>query len=37
VQVGIDIHSFASEILDITKLAADGPIFGLVRAERSAV
>ncbi|MCA1717129.1 MAG: hypothetical protein LC781_09905 [Actinobacteria bacterium] len=37
VLVGIDIHSFASEIVDITKLEAEGPIFGLVRAERRAV
>ena len=32
VPVGLDIHSFASEIVDITKLEAEGPIFGLVRA-----
>jgi uncharacterized protein YuzE len=32
VPVGIDIDSFASEIVDITKLEAEGPIFGLVRA-----
>jgi uncharacterized protein YuzE len=31
VPVGIDIHSFASEIVDLTKLEAEGPIFGLVR------
>ena len=29
--VGIDIQSFASRILDLTKLEAEGPIFGLVR------
>jgi len=34
VPVGIDIHSFASEIVDISKLEAEGPIFGLVRTER---
>ena len=33
VPVGIDIHSFASEVVDITKLEAEGPIFGLVRAK----
>lgn len=33
VPVGIDIDSFASEIMDITKLEAEGPIFGLVRAK----
>lgn len=32
VPVGIDIHSFASEIVDITKLEAEGPVFGLARA-----
>ncbi len=32
VPVGIDIDSFASKIVDITKLEAEGPIFGLVRA-----
>lgn len=31
VPVSIDIHSFASEIVDITKLEAEGPVFGLVR------
>ncbi len=31
VPVGIDIDSFASEIVDITKLEAEGPIFGLAR------
>lgn len=33
VPVGIDIDSFASEIVDVTKLEAEGPIFGVVRAE----
>jgi uncharacterized protein YuzE len=32
VPVGIDIDSFASKIVDITKLEAEGPVFGLVRA-----
>ncbi|HJQ30447.1 MAG TPA: DUF2283 domain-containing protein [Rubrobacter sp.] len=32
VPVGIDIHSFASQIVDITKLEAEGPIFGLIRS-----
>ncbi len=32
VPVGIDIDSFASEIVDVTKLEAEGPIFGLSRA-----
>ncbi len=35
VPVGIDIGSFASQIVDITKLEAEGPIFGLVRARDS--
>lgn len=35
VPVGIDIHSFASRIVDLTKLEAEGPIFGLVRQEGS--
>jgi uncharacterized protein YuzE len=30
--VGIDVHSFASRIVDLTKLEAEGPIFGLVRS-----
>jgi len=32
VPVGIDVHSFASRIVDLTKLEAEGPIFGLVRS-----
>ena len=35
VPVGIDIDSFASQIVDITKLEAEGPIFGLIRSEGS--
>jgi hypothetical protein len=35
VPVVIDIHSFASRIVDLTKLEAEGPIFGLVRQEGS--
>jgi uncharacterized protein YuzE len=31
VPVGIDVHSFASSIADITRVEAEGPIFGLVR------
>ena len=31
VPVSIDIHSLASSIVDLTKLEAEGPIFGLVR------
>lgn len=31
VPVGIDMDSFASEIVDLTKLEAEGPIFGLSR------
>jgi uncharacterized protein YuzE len=31
VPVGIDIESFASEIVNLTKLEAEGPIFGLAR------
>ena len=34
VPVGIDIDSFASEIVDLTKLEAEGPIFELARAGR---
>ncbi len=30
VPVGIDIHGFASGIVDLTKLEAEGPVFGLV-------
>lgn len=33
VPVGIDIDSFASEIVDITKLEAEGPVFGLARTK----
>lgn len=33
VSVGIDRHSFASEIVDIAKVKAEGPIFGLVLAK----
>ena len=32
VPVGIDIDSFASRILDITRLEVQGPIFGLARS-----
>jgi hypothetical protein len=31
VPVGIDFDSFASEIVDLTKLEAEGPVFGLAR------
>ncbi len=31
VPVGIDIDSFPSEIVDLTKLEAEGPIFGIAR------
>jgi uncharacterized protein YuzE len=31
VPIGIDIDSFASEIVDLTMLEAEGPIFGLGR------
>jgi hypothetical protein len=31
VPVGIDIDNFASEIVDLTKLEAEGPVFGLGR------
>src|SRR5215210_6934773 len=31
VPVGIDIDSFASEIVDLNKLEAEGPVFGLAR------
>lgn len=31
--VGIDIDSFASQIVDLSKLEVEGPIFGLVRAK----
>ncbi len=30
--VGIELYQYASEIADLSKLEADGPIFGLVRA-----
>ncbi len=32
VPVGIDVHSFASRVVDLTKREAEGPIFGLVRS-----
>lgn len=35
VPVGIDIDSFASSIVDLTKLEAKGPVFGLTRPESS--
>lgn len=31
--VGIDIDSFASQILDLSRLEAQGPVFGMVSAE----
>lgn len=31
--VGIDIDSFASEVVDLSKLEVEGPIFGLARSE----
>ena len=31
--VGIDIDSFASRLVDLTKLEAEGPVFGLVRPD----
>lgn len=30
--VGIDIDSFASEIVDLSRLEAAGPVFGMVHA-----
>lgn len=33
VPVGIDIYQDASKIVDLSKLEAEGPIFGLIRAE----
>ena len=35
VPVGIDVHSFASRVVDLTKVEAEGPIFGLVRSGTS--
>lgn len=35
VPVGIDIDSFASRIVDITKLETEGPIFGIGPSEDS--
>jgi uncharacterized protein YuzE len=35
VPVGIDIDSFASRIVDITKLEVEGPVFGLIRPSSS--
>lgn len=34
VPAGIDIYQDASKIVDLSKLEAEGPIFGLVRAGR---
>ena len=31
--VGIDIDSFASEIVDLSRLEAAGPVFGMVSAD----
>ena len=31
--IGIDIDSFASRIVDLTKLEAEEPVFGLVRPD----
>lgn len=31
--VGIDIDSFASQIVDLSRLEAAGPVFGMVSAE----
>ena len=33
VPVGIDIYQDASKIADLSKLEAEDPVFGLVRAE----
>lgn len=33
VPVGIDIHQDASKVVDLSKLEAEGPIFGMVRAK----
>lgn len=33
VPVGIDIYQDASKIMDLSKLEAEGPVFGLIRAE----
>lgn len=33
--VTVEFHSFASEIVDLSKVQAEGPVFGLVRAESS--
>lgn len=33
--VGVDLYQYASKIADLSKLEADGPIFGLVRADSS--
>jgi hypothetical protein len=35
VPVGIDVHSFASRVVDLTKVEAEGPIFGLVHSGSS--
>jgi len=33
VPIGIDIHQHASEVVDLSKLEAEGPILGLVPAK----
>lgn len=33
IPVGIDIYQDASKIMDLSKLEAEGPVFGLVRTE----
>jgi uncharacterized protein YuzE len=35
VPVGIDVHSFASRVVDLTNVEAESPIFGLVRSGSS--
>lgn len=35
VPVGIDIYQDASKVVDLSKLEAEGPIFGLARAKDS--
>jgi uncharacterized protein YuzE len=35
VPIGIDIHQDASKVVDLSKLEAEGPIFGLVPAKNT--
>jgi uncharacterized protein YuzE len=35
VPIGIDIHQDASKVVDLSRLEAEGPIFGLIPSDRT--